>query len=116
MGGIVLAMLIFSFCVLFMPANNPGGGTLVVKQNGVVLDRVVLPLSEKYERTVNSSYGYNTIMADESGAYIHSADCANQNCVHSAPIKNAGQRIVCLPHRLELYIEGENTGLDSIAG
>lgn len=52
-------------------------------------------------------------------AYMKSADCPDQSCVHSYPAEREGQVIVCLPNKVILEIcggdSGSDGGLDSYA-
>lgn len=113
-GGIILCMLLASLLVWLLPGQRREPAALIVRQDGVQVDYIPWPVSQGYERKWTSRYGYNTVVADENGAYVRAADCVSQDCVHCAPITQAGQRIVCLPHRLEIYLSGEQPALDSI--
>lgn len=71
-----------------------------------------MPLSEDGQVTVATAEGKNTIVVEGGKVRVESADCPNQDCVHQGEISQAGQQIVCLPHKLVVSIEsdGESTG------
>lgn len=58
------------------------------------------------ERRVTLEYGgVNRLVIADGRAYIESADCPDKVCVHTHPITEVGQTVVCLPHRLVIVIE-----------
>ena len=91
------------------------GGVRLLGRGGAALDAVVtvdgarmaaLPLGEDARlEIVNEQGGVNLLVIEAGRAYIESADCANQVCVHSRPISREGELIVCLPHKLVVAIE-----------
>ena len=76
----------------------------VVYENGVKV--ASYPMNRDLEITVNTGDGhYNTLEIKDGKAGITSADCTNQICVHTAPIDQAGDVIICLPHKLSVVLE-----------
>ena len=67
--------------------------------------RAALPLSEDARLEIVSEGGVNLLVIADGAAYIESADCLNQICVHSRPISQEGELIVCLPHKVVVAIE-----------
>lgn len=80
----------------------------------MVLHEVIL--SEGYEKTFMIQEGetYNNIYVKAGEVWIEEANCANQVCVHHAPISEVGETIVCIPHKLIIEIIGENQRVDVI--
>lgn len=62
--------------------------------------------SDLSQSASRDSVSYNTIEIRGSSVLVTAASCANQVCVHHAPITRAGESIVCLPNRLSVRIEG----------
>ena len=60
---------------------------------------------------------YNLLTVSEAGVSMEAADCPDQICVHHISIRNGGESIICLPHKLvvEILGETEEETLDGIA-
>ena len=73
------------------------------------------PLDE--DRTVGIG-NTNVCEIHEGRAYMKSADCPDQSCVHSYPIDREGEVIVCLPNKIVMEIsddrEKADDGLDAV--
>ena len=67
-----------------------------------------MPLSQDDVLTVASSAGTNVIEMQAGKVRVSEADCPNQDCVEQGWISNAGQQIVCLPHKLVVNITDED--------
>lgn len=67
-----------------------------------------MPLSQDDVLTVASSAGTNIIEVQAGKVRVSEADCPNQDCVDQGWISNAGQQIVCLPHKLVVNITDED--------
>ncbi|MBQ8956258.1 MAG: NusG domain II-containing protein [Lachnospiraceae bacterium] len=60
----------------------------------------------------------NVCEIHDGRAYMKSADCPDQSCVHSLPIDSDGEVIVCLPNKVVLEVSEEkksDDGIDSVA-
>ena len=53
--------------------------------------------------------GENVISISEGRVEVKSANCGNQVCVEHAPISQAGEQIVCLPHGLVFEVVAEES-------
>ena len=53
--------------------------------------------------------GENVISISEGRGEVKSANCGNQVCVEHAPISQAGEQIVCLPHGLVVEVVAEES-------
>lgn len=61
---------------------------------------------------------YNIVLITYEEVKIKEANCPDQVCVKSGPIRHAGQAIVCLPHRVVVKITAgheETPDVDDIA-
>lgn len=67
------------------------------------------PLDIDTEFTVETPWGYNQVIIHGGEADVCEADCPNQICVDTAPAKDIGDMIVCLPHRLVVEIVPEDS-------
>ncbi|MDO5432911.1 NusG domain II-containing protein [Eubacterium sp.] len=99
-GVVAVALIAFG---VFHLINKKGTGLMLrVSQNGAVIR--TLPLDHDDSETITSDLGSNTIVIKDRSAWVKSADCDNQVCVHSPSIQSPGETIACLPHRLILEI------------
>lgn len=97
-GLLLLAGILF---LLFRPGGQ--GAWAVVTADGVEVARY--PLSE--DRTVRlGEEGYNVLQIARGTAAVIEANCGDRTCIRMGEISREGERIVCLPHRLIIYIEG----------
>ncbi len=56
--------------------------------------------------TVNTDYGYNQVKLQGGSVTIIDSDCHGQDCVKMGTISQAGDTLVCLPHKLMVVLEG----------
>ena len=54
---------------------------------------------------INTVYGYNKVQISKEGARVIDADCPDKIDVNGGLSKRR-EKVVCLPHRLVIYIEG----------
>ena len=103
-----LLSLILILCALFsLPSCGSGKKTtVVVKVAGEVVAR--LPLSEDTELTIRGVGGENHLVIRDGKAWVASADCKNQVCVHTGKIDSSSilSMITCLPHEVVIFLEG----------
>ena len=64
-------------------------------------------LQEKQEIRIETEQGYNLLVIEDGRAYVKEADCDNQVCVHTQPVKENGGQIICLPHRVVIRLKKE---------
>lgn len=77
------------------------GGSVEVRLNGELYAE--LPL---YKDTVLDIDGLCVLKIENGKAYIESAVCRNQICVHHRPISKSGEAIVCLPGGVTVKVAG----------
>lgn len=82
------------------------GNRIIVCQNGEEL----MELSLKDDRTyVFEDEGFMNELVIENGmAYMQDANCRDLVCVHHGPISKVNETITCLPHKLIIYVVGED--------
>ncbi len=69
-----------------------------------------LPLSVDTTLEVASSAGTNVIEVSNGSVCVSEADCPNLDCVHQGKVSQAGQQIICLPHKLVVTVADCATG------
>lgn len=93
--GIVLWLLFRVF--------SQSGNTAAVTVDGAPIGR--WSLAENREFRVDGIGGSNLVQIANGAVNVIDADCPDRICVHHLPISHAGERIVCLPHRVIVSIE-----------
>lgn len=53
--------------------------------------------------------GTNILRIKDGQADMIDADCPDKLCVHQKPISKAGESIICLPHKIIVTIENNDT-------
>ena len=90
-----------------------GGGkkqalTARIFQDGTLLKEIVLQeVTEGFSFRIEDGQGhYNLICVEPGRIAIREADCPDGLCVKQGRIKNDGESLICLPHRVIIRIEG----------
>ena len=89
--------------------SSPGNNILEVRLNGQV--QMSLPLNENTEQKISGADGAtNRFLIQDGSVKMTEASCHDHTCIDTGSIHNAGETIVCLPHRLVLAIvtSGDN--------
>lgn len=108
----VIAVLVITAFALAAAAAANALGSAVDARTAVIQDAdgntFAMSLSKDDVLTVTSSAGTNVIEVQSGKVRVSEADCPNQDCVDQGWISNAGQQIVCLPHKLVVNITDED--------
>lgn len=104
---ILLALISFIPILIFTlqqtSAPNSSSLTAQVSVDGEVI--ASFPLTEDTEYTYTFSDGdYNSFRVEDDQICIYEASCPDQLCVKQGWISQAGETIVCLPHKLVVEI------------
>ena len=67
-------------------------------------------LSENLEIEIVENENYNKVKIENGRVSMIDADCHDQICVKTKKISRTGESIVCLPHRVLVTIESEDSG------
>lgn len=109
----IVAVLVIAAIALAAVAATNALGSAADARTAVIQDAdgntFTMPLSQDDVLTVASSAGTNVIEVQAGKVRVSEADCPNQDCVDQGWISNAGQQIVCLPHKLVVNITDEDT-------
>lgn len=121
-GDIIIA-LILVIALGFWTYNNYIGNTrsvnnVVIEVDGKLYKKI--PISSlKKEQLIHIDLENNKhidIVANETGTWIKDVDCPDKLCQKTGVISKIGQSIVCLPNRVVIYYEGEESPeIDNVA-
>lgn len=104
-GDLLLAgsLLLLAGVLFFLFRPGGQGAWVVVTADGTETARY--PLHE--ERTVRlGDADYNILQIAGGTAAVTEANCGDHTCVRTGAISREGERIVCVPHKLIIQIEG----------
>lgn len=107
MDGVVAIMFLLIAAALFgyNLTHREAGIFVEIAKDGQVVQ--VEMLSDN--KIIDLEYGdqFNRIQIEDGVVSMTDANCRDQLCVHTAPLKTVGRAIVCLPHRVSVVIKGE---------
>ncbi len=85
-----------------------------IKQDGKVIRTIDLDkITEPQEIKIPYEGGhYNIITIEKGKIRVSDADCPDKLCVKEGWASEAGQNVVCLPHKLIIVIQGGSKGVD----
>lgn len=102
----IFMCVIMAFAFHFLLGRNDGAECVVIEQDGEVLYRI--PFTKLRQITVEWQDEYNVIRIEEDGFSVIEADCPDLLCVQQGKVTEAGTSVICLPHRLVVYIDGDS--------
>lgn len=99
-SDIILIVSIFLVCVsLAVLSFNKGGANKIrVTVNGT--EYATYNIYRNGEHTIKTKNGTNVLVIENGTAYFKESDCPDKTCENMGKIKNLGESIVCLPHRV----------------
>ena len=111
-----LAVFAIAGLLLFIRFGVQSKGIwVVVSLNGIEKTRYSIKENGTYLLEGNG-IDYNILTIEDGTAFIKEANCHNQVCVRSKSISYTGETITCLPHQIQVWIEGgERTAYDTFA-
>ncbi|MDD2482500.1 MAG: NusG domain II-containing protein [Lutispora sp.] len=121
-GDILLLLIIFiagmSYFGLKFLYKDTGDKTIVISVNGKEYDRIAMSNlnGEKLIHIDLEEGRHIDIKIDSQGAHVSDAICPDKICVKTGVIDKVGQSIVCLPNRVQVFIEGSaETDVDYVS-
>ncbi len=90
--------MIFSFFFF-----QKSGNQVLITVDGEVYGEYSLEVDRVIE--VKTDLGINVVKIDGGMASVKDADCPDKYCVSHIAVKNSGETVVCLPHRLIVEIK-----------
>ena len=108
---IILCVAGVGFVLMFSAFGGDNAPTVcVVEINGTEYARYdMASLTEEKIINIDNEYGKNIVVIDRNGAAVIYSDCTDGIEVKAGRIDHAGQCLICLPHRLTVRLEGNDT-------
>ena len=110
--GILLILSLAVSLSVFLKGRASEASVVVIAVDGNAVGSY--SLREDREIPIDNEYGHNLIVISDGKVFIGESDCDGRDCIAMGSISKGGDRIVCLPHRLEVYIKGGD-GVDTVA-
>lgn len=114
---VILLAVIMSVTALLSQLNSSNDNlSCVIRVEGeVVYSANLSELITETQYVVEGELPVTVVMC-ESYVYVKAASCPDKLCENTGEIKRAGQSIVCLPAKVSVTLESENTDLDAVVG
>lgn len=107
--AVVIILSIASF--LFVIFQKADGNQVVITLNG--REYGTYPLNENKVIEINSDNGTNVVVIENGSVFMKKADCPDEYCVKQGKVSNAGDSVICLPHKLVVEVQSSG-GTDEI--
>jgi hypothetical protein len=108
---IIIVIIIIAFVsYMAVTLSRPAGSAVLITVDGALYRQFVLDEKAEEHFTVETEAGYNVIEVKDGAIAVIEADCRDQICVHTKAARKGGDKIICLPHKLIISIQGEEDG------
>lgn len=101
-GLLLMAALAFFLFQRFIFKEK--GESVTITQDGTNIGQY--SLQENKTIPLESQNGYNLLVIEDGSARMVEADCPDKLCVKQRRISNAGESLICLPHKLIVTVDG----------
>ena len=117
---LIFAFIIFFFCVFcflfFVFSDVNSVKKACIYSDGSLYETIYLSDNDyESEFIIESEYGYNKIKVSDGKICVLEADCPDKTCVNTGWTNSAANPVICVPHRLEIVIEG-SAQIDGVSG
>ena len=103
---ILIAILIMLSFLPLVPNPQPlVPSHAVIKIDGLIIHE--LDLTEEKIFVLEAGGGKNILEIKNGAIRVLEADCPNKICIRCGAIKNVGETIACVPHKLLIEIAGD---------
>lgn len=113
--GIIVILIVFAVAILLMAIYSKNVGQyIIIEKNGDILYKI--NLVDNQEMIISGEDSNTVTVKIEDGAVrVVSSDCPDKTCVRMGRISKAGEKIICLPARISIEIEGKGSA-DALTG
>lgn len=101
---LIAALMIFSLIPSAMNLSSEKNFA-VVKVEGVITRKLDLSIDETF--TLETGGGKNILEVRGGAVSVIAADCPDKICIRRGAIKNVGETIACVPHKVLIEIAGD---------
>lgn len=112
LAGLVIFMSV-AWLAVPTEADRGEASSARLRHNGRVLAE--LPLGRPWKRTYRLESGPITVeVVPGKGVHVSDSNCPAKICVHTGWAHKPGEKIVCLPNKLLVEVEGEGQEYDAV--
>ena len=109
----VLATICVIVFIVFSVMHRSQGSIIVITRNGELYGTYNLSQNQTIEIENTDHEVTNTLQIKDGVAKMIEADCPDKLCMHQKAISVSKENIVCLPNRIVVTVEDDDTeGLD----
>ncbi len=111
---ILIVLLLCGAFFLWRFVSQKEGASVYVEVNGSEFGSY--PLNKDQEIEINDT---NVLVISDGEAYMKDATCPDKLCIYQGHISSDGEMIICLPNRVFVEVQDENSSedrLDAVAG
>ena len=101
---ILLCLSILILLISFFGKTE--GNYVIIQQNGVKIEELSLDKNGTY--VIEDGTYYNKLVIRDGAVYVEDANCRDLICVRHGSISKVNETITCLPHKLIVYVVGDN--------
>ncbi len=104
-SDIILFIIIIALgimAMIFIKHNGKSGHKVQISIDGQLVEQ--LSINEETTYKVDTEQGENIVIIENGQVQVSEADCPDKICVNHSPIKNVGEVIICLPHKLVVEV------------
>lgn len=115
--AITLLALISYFGIKLIYKDNENK-VIVITVDGKEYEKIFMKdiIEERHIHIDLSKGKFIDININKDGVYVNDVVCPDRLCVKTGTINKAGLSIVCLPNKVQIYIEGSGkTDVDSVS-
>lgn len=114
-NDIILVSVLLSiilFAILGILLFRESGNTVKVTIDGEIFGEYSLNDNKTIE--IKSDRGTNLLVIKDGKAYVENASCPDGICSSHKPISYGGESIICLPNKVVVFIEHQETNQPDI--
>lgn len=113
--GILAGVCVIVF-IVFSVLYQSHGSTIVITRDGELYGKYNLSQDQTIAIENTDHQVTNTLQIRDGEAKMIGADCPDKLCMHQKAISVSKENIVCLPNRIVVTVEDDDTeGLDGFA-
>lgn len=111
----VLAMALILLVILyavFWRFSSFTGEYIHIVSNGRAVEKI--SLLQNREVTIEGQLGNSQLQIEGGKVRFLNSPCANKLCIHQGWASLSGELIACLPNRVSVSVEGQNSPYDTV--
>lgn len=107
---VAVLLLIAAASYILFTLSDEKPNKIVVRVDGEIVE--TFDISQDGTYSLNN--GTNILVIKDNEAWLTEANCPDKLCVKQGKISKVNQCITCLPNKLTVTVEGENSDVDLI--